>query len=304
MSTSKTGIVRLQWKISKAVKLILKIAVTAFCLWYVSTKINFGAAVSVLTRSNWGWIAAALGLFVMSKLIAAYRLNLYFKTISVHLAAKENLQLYWLGMFFNLFLPGAISGDGYKVILLHKRFGTPYKKLSAAVLLDRFSGVTALAIIFSIYCSFILANVAWVTVLCAGAIASVWVLFIITKVWFRDFLSAYWATFALGLVVQLSQVLAIYCLINAIGLSTASHEWILIFLASAIITVLPVSLGGGLGTRELVFAEGAKYFRLDPQTGVVISLLFYLITLVGSIWGLVYVFGKRKEKGQEIELES
>ena len=68
------------------------------------------------------------------------------------------------------------------------------------------------------------------------------------------------------------------------------HEWIFIFLASAVISVLPISLGGGLGTREVVFAEGAYFFHLDPHTGVVISLLFYLLTLTGSLWGLYYQF--------------
>ena len=64
----------------------------------------------------------------------------------------------------------------------------------------------------------------------------------------------------------------------------------IIFLASAVISVLPISLGGGLGTREVVFAEGARFFHLDPQLGVAISLLFYLITVVGSVGGLYYSF--------------
>jgi len=39
-----------------------------------------------------------------------------------------------------------------------------------------------------------------------------------------------------------------------------------------------------------VFAEGARFFLLDPQTGVIISLLFYLLTVIGSVWGLYYNF--------------
>ena len=56
------------------------------------------------------------------------------------------------------------------------------------------------------------------------------------------------------------------------------------------VAVFPVSLGGGLGTRELVFVEGAKYFHLDPQTGLVISLLFYLSTVLASVGGIFFVF--------------
>jgi uncharacterized membrane protein YbhN (UPF0104 family) len=76
----------------------------------------------------------------------------------------------------------------------------------------------------------------------------------------------------------------------SLHLPLSQHEWIFIFLLAAVISVLPISLGGGLGTREVVFAEGARFFHLDPQTGVIISLLFYLLTVIGSVWGLYYNF--------------
>jgi hypothetical protein len=52
-------------------------------------------------------------------------------------------------MFYNLFLPGAISGDAYKVVLLTRKYDVSYKKITAAVLLDRFSGLLALGLILS-----------------------------------------------------------------------------------------------------------------------------------------------------------
>jgi len=61
--------------------------------------------------------------------------------------------------------------------------------------------------------------------------------------------------------------------------------------------VFPVSLGGGLGTREVVFVEGAKYFHLDPQLALVISLLFYLSTVIASMWGLYFVFHDPLKEG-------
>jgi uncharacterized membrane protein YbhN (UPF0104 family) len=104
------------------------------------------------------------------------------------------------------------------------------------------------------------------------------------------FLQSFLPTFFWGLAVQISQVICIYFILLSLQIPVQQHEWIFIFLASAVISVLPISLGGGLGTRELVFAEGAKFFHLDPQTGVVISLLFYLLTVIGSVGGLYYNF--------------
>jgi uncharacterized membrane protein YbhN (UPF0104 family) len=78
--------------------------------------------------------------------------------------------------------------------------------------------------------------------------------------------------------------------VAALRLPVWQHEWIFIFLAAAVISVLPISLGGGLGTREVVFVEGARYFHLDQHIAIVVSLLFYLITVLGSAEGLYFVF--------------
>ncbi len=54
-------------------------------------------------------------------------------------------------MFYNLFLPGSISGDAYKVVRLTKDFNVAYKKTTAAVLLDRFSGLLALGLLLGVF---------------------------------------------------------------------------------------------------------------------------------------------------------
>jgi hypothetical protein len=59
---------------------------------------------------------------------------------------------------------------------------------------------------------------------------------------------------------------------------------------ASVVSVLPISLGGGLGTREFVFVEGARFFNLDPHLGIIISLLFYLSNLLSSVWGAYFVF--------------
>jgi hypothetical protein len=81
------------------------------------------------------------------------------------------------------------------------------------------------------------------------------------------------------------------------GLHLPLHqsEWIFIFLVAAVITVIPISLGGGLGTRELVFVEGAQYFvahgvQLDVHIAAIISVLFYLSNALSSVWGVYFIY--------------
>ena len=52
---------------------------------------------------------------------------------------------------------------------------------------------------------------------------------------------------------------------------------------------MPLTIGG-LGIREVVFVEGAAYFGLGQEKAILISLLFYFITLITSAYGGIYVF--------------
>jgi uncharacterized membrane protein YbhN (UPF0104 family) len=114
---------------------------------------------------------------------------------------------------------------------------------------------------------------------------------------FKDFLQSFFPTFLWALGVQFSQVVCVYFIMLSLHLPLWQHQWIFIFLLAAVISVLPVSLGGGLGTREFMFVEGSKFFHLDAQTGVVISLLFYLVTVICSVWGLYYNFHDPLKEG-------
>jgi len=277
-------------KTSKAIKLFIKILITVVCFWYISQKIDFSKALQALQNANWLLLFFSVLLYILSKIIAAYRLNIYFKNINLHLPNWENLKLYWLGMFYNLFLPGSISGDAYKVVILNKRLQAPYKKTSAAVLLDRFSGLLGLGVILSVYGVMVLESFYIDLLLITGSLLAIIALYIIIRKFFKEFLPGFFPTLFWGIAVQGVQVMGVYLILSALHIDASNHEWIFIFLSASVISVLPISLGGGLGTREVVFTEGANFFHLDPQLGVIVSLLFYLSSVAGSIWGAYFIF--------------
>lgn len=275
---------------SKLLKLFIKIAVTILCFWYISTKVDFTKAWAALLKANWWFLLLAVLAFMISKLVAAFRLNINFRNIKIILPEWKNIKLYWLGMFYNLFLPGSISGDAYKVVVLTRKHNSSYKKTTVAVLLDRFSGLLALGVILSIYGTMVLDNKWWDIILIAGSVLAIFVLYLIVKIFFKDFLPGFWPTFLLGMIVQIFQVACLYCILLSLHIPLDQAEWIFIFLVAAVVSVIPISLGGGLGTREFVFVEGARFFKLDPHLGVIVSLLFYLSNLLSSVWGAYFVF--------------
>ncbi len=66
--------------------------------------------------------------------------------------------------------------------------------------------------------------------------------------------------------------------------------WLFIFLVASVVAVLPLSLGGGLGTREFVFVTGAEFFLLNQQTGLTASLIFFVLTVISSVGGAYFIF--------------
>jgi uncharacterized membrane protein YbhN (UPF0104 family) len=277
-------------KTSKLIKLLIKMLITVVCFWYISKKIDFSQAFQVLKNANWLFLFFSVLLYILSKIVAAYRLNIYFKNINLHLSPWKNMKLYWLGMFYNLFLPGSISGDAYKVVILNKKLKAPYKKTTSAVLLDRLSGLLGLGALLCFYGVIILDDLLVDTILIGGSIAAILALYLIIKKFFKEFLSGFFPTFFWGIVVQGIQVLGVYFILAALHIDANMQQWIFIFLSASVISVLPISLGGGLGTREVVFTEGANFFHLDPHLGIIISLLFYLSSVAGSVWGAYFIF--------------
>lgn len=276
-------------KSGKVLKLLLKVIVTALCLWYVSGKIDFSKAGVALADAKWLLLFAAICAFIVSKLFSAIRLNIYFANIQIRLPQWQNIRLYWLGMFYNLFLPGAISGDGYKVVILKKRFNSTYKKLTSAVLLDRVSGLVGLLIILAINSLYVLNNNTHIILIMVAAMASVVALFLVNKFWLKDFLPGFLPVLGWGVIVQGVQVICAYFIMQSLGIVDRQPVYIFLFLVSSMASVLPLTIGG-LGIRELVFLEGSRYFGLEQEQAVLISLIFYLITLITSAIGAYYQF--------------
>lgn len=270
------------------IKLFIKIAVTAVCLWYVSKKIDWNKSLQTIRESNVVWVLLAMLFFIFSKVVSALRLNNYFRNINLMLSEKINLKLYWLGMFYNLFLPGGIGGDAYKVILLNRSYQYPAKQLTAAVLLDRISGVVGLGILAAVY-QYLIFKTFYSLLLLAAIGPGLLLYFFFVKKIFPSFIKSFQSTLWLGIAVQALQVLCAYCIMQSLHISQNQNAYILIFLLSSVVAILPFTIGG-LGARELVFIWGSTQLMLNKNESVSISVSFYLITLIVSFAGVYWVY--------------
>lgn len=275
--------------LNKFLKTLLKVVISFAALYFVFTKIEFAQVIGIYKEANILWLALALISFVISKFIASIRLNKFFNKIEVYLSELQNLKLYLLGMFYNLFLPGGIGGDGYKIFILNKKFEVGTKKIFWSVLVDRLSGVFALfslsVVLFyfiKIEMAFNLLPIVWLLIPLGFAFFYI-VLRKITP-YFKDLIVK---TSLMSLLVQVSQLLTAFFILKSLGVDEFQFRYLFVFLISSIVAMLPISIGG-MGLRELTFLYGSQFLFLDEGSSVAISLLFYLITAFVSLTGIYY----------------
>jgi glycosyltransferase 2 family protein len=273
----------------KALTAIIKLAISVAALVFVFTKIDISEVGRIFGHSNLLLMILALVLFVFSKYVSAIRLNLFFKSVGLDLSSIYNLKLYLLGMYYNLFLPGGIGGDGYKIWLLNRNYKVPAKKIFWAVLLDRLTGMMALFCLAVLLAMFIRADLGfpykyyiWILIP-----LSVGVFYAVIRYFFNEFAPNYAVTSLQAFAVQAFQVLCAWAIFVAIGGTEKTTEYLFLFLISSIIATLPITIGG-VGSREISFLYGAKLLGLDPNLSIALSLAFYIITAFTSFWGILY----------------
>jgi uncharacterized membrane protein YbhN (UPF0104 family) len=280
-------------RIGKKVKLALQVLISACLIVFVFLHLDLSQVKTLAFHAQRSpMLIAAFIAFNASKIVGALRLNIYQRHAAIHLSEGENLRLYYAGMFLNLFLPGGIGGDGYKILVLHRSHTLPLRTLVTTTLADRVSGI--LALMFMLCMLMPMLSLPWeaaattvFTLAAAGAIVAV---FVAGHRWlFRLDAQGLAGVFALGLAVQSLQLSCMGMLLLYLG-APATHyaAYLAMFLVSSVAAVLPLSVGG-LGVREATFLFGVNMVHLDPTYGVIASSWFFLMTVLSSMIGSLFL---------------
>ncbi len=279
-----------------------KAGISILGLYWAYTKTDILALSSLLNTSNLIWLIPSFFLYAASKALSAVRLNLFLQNIGTYVGFKQGVLLYWLGMFYNLFLPGGIGGDAYKVLLLSKQLKSPWKKTTSAILYDRITGMMALLFFGAVLMMILpMYKMFWLGLASFLLLIPVYVFF--TRFFFSDFMPGLWKGWILSLAVQGLQVLAAWSIFQGMQIDQPVIGFLLLFLVSSVVAVFPITIGG-VGARELTFVYGAQWLDVLPETGVGFSLLFFVITFLVSLPGMVVsenqLFGKNNRRQTEL----
>lgn len=277
----------------KLLTTLLKVVISAILLYFIFTKISFTDILKAVRNANPFYLLVAVVLYIVSKVLNAFRLNGFFHQISVPLSQLSHLKLYLLGMFYNLFLPGGIGGDAYKGYVIQKQFKAGTKRVVAVLLLDRLSGML-LIFIYACLLALLIQNPLitqfnWLFV--TGIPLSIIIFWAVQKRFFNYALPVFWHSFLYSALLQAVQLLAVFFILKALSVEINQLAYLLIFLVSSMVSVIPLTIGG-VGSREVTFLYGAEWLALQVDAAIAISFIFFLITALVSLFGMVYHFKK------------
>ena len=277
-------------KLPSYVKVFVKLAITVAALWYVFSRLELQEVLGTISQSKFLYLAGALILFVLSKMVSSLRLNKFLVSTGIHISERANMKLYLQGMYYNLFLPGGIGGDGYKIYLLNRKYEVRTRKIFWAVMMDRIIGVVALFCMAVVLFCFIpgMGKYAWyIWILIPIAISISYLAF---RRFFPYLLRVFRISNLLSIVVQLLQLCSALLILLSLKVPGSLEGYLFVFLISSMVAVLPLTIGG-IGSREFTFMLGAQWLGLDLNLSIALSLLFYLITAFSSFWGIIYSIG-------------
>ena len=325
----------------KTLFLVLKLVVSLGILAYIFLRVvDIGKLWAELRTANPLFFAAAVLAYFMVQGLSAWRWHVLLKPQGIDVPFRRVLAYYFLGMYFNFFLPSAIGGDVVKVYYLNKET----KQLSASttsVFFDRDIGMGGLVLIALVTAlladpshmkingvplvpafalitlGFLLANLAIFYRPTYNLLHRLLSLFKMKKVdekierlftsvnVYRNRKGLIVATLLMSFGVQIGCALVNLLAAKAIGLDKAGWADYLVFIpAIGLISMIPISVGG-TGIREAAYILMFASIGVPEHQALALSILWLGVIAITSLpGGIVYIArgsGKRDHIPADVE---
>ncbi|MFL6275827.1 MAG: lysylphosphatidylglycerol synthase transmembrane domain-containing protein [Blastocatellia bacterium] len=305
---------------------MLKIAVSLGILAYIFLKVvDFNLLWKELIAANPLYFVAAVLVYFLVQGLSAWRWHMLLKPQSLDVPFPRVLAYYFLGMYFNFFLPSAIGGDVVKVYYLNKET----KQLSASassVFFDRdigmgglvlialvtallaepgrmkINGVPLVPIFALIAIGFLAANLAIFYRPTYNLLHRLLSLFKMKRVddrierlfnsvnVYRNRWGMITATMVMSLGVQIGCAMVNLLAARAIGINEAGLADYLVFIpAIGLISMIPISVGG-TGLREASYILMFSSVGVGRPQALALSILWLGVIAITSLpGGIVYI---------------
>lgn len=271
--------------------LLLKCLFTAAAISFIIFKADLKQIWHDLQIVSLPYVLIAFLFLNIGQLISALRMRYYFASAGLMMSKKFSVLFYYAGNFFNLLLPGGIGGDGYKAYLMKKLKDFPVLQGVRLMLSNRANGLLLLVLISLILALFsqVITSLPFaIPLIIISFFANIFGYFILAKWLLKEKLKTQIGAAGYSFFVQLLVLVTAYFLFKGTNVSSGITDYLLLFMISSIVSILPISMGG-VGLRELTFFKGAPLFGLSPELGIAIAIIYFFINSLSSLIGLLFI---------------
>lgn len=302
------------------ISVIVKIGVSIAILYFLFRNIDLEAFLrTVLAVNPYAVVFVAL-LFIASQATSAFRWSIILRK-DIDISYFKLLSIYFVGMFFNNFLPTMVGGDLVKGYYLYKHTKKGDVSL-ASIFMDRYSGFSALMVITSIALIFgyplikgtglpfffalliggftLMSLIIWV-----GPLHK-WAMDMLARVHFyginkkidtfyrvlmgyKNHKDILWKIFVCSVFVQVGVMVGYWFLGRGLGMDVPITYFFLFIPLTTAVSMLPISLSG-LGIREGAFVFLFTRVGATTEQALTLSLMWFVIqALVSIAGGIEYV---------------
>lgn len=292
-----------------------KLAVSVALLIWAFSQIDLDGVLAALATVDVFWILAALAVLAAQYPLGAFRWHLIQRALGAGVAWQAVLRMHLVGIFFNQVLPSAIGGDAARVWMMGRR-GVSWTQSLSSVLLDRVAFLVVLLVLMAAMLPFIRMHLAdgavrssltaLVLVGATGLVVGLLAAPLIARI-LRDHRltrdralarslaqlasdsgllwrhgSRSLAIFCVGCAIQLSTFMCVWMIALAVNAEVSFGAIVAVILPAQLAMALPISIAGW-GVREGAMVFGLGLAGVPSEQGIVISVLWGGLTLVGGI---------------------
>jgi uncharacterized membrane protein YbhN (UPF0104 family) len=297
--------------------LVLRTAITVGLMAYAVRDVRWSEIGGQLRAGHWGWWIAGLVGSAAVQAVAGIRWAALARPLGFDRPRRFFIWRFFEGMFFNLCLPSSIGGD---VIKAYRVGDSTSRRLLAgcSILADRLTGLAALGVLA---CTALAASrTAWSPVAVAAVGTGV-LIAVLAAFWIgtrcldriigmlptehagRRFIAQLLPyqtrprllVNAIGwsFIVQMGGALVVGVMARTVGVELGPVAWFSVVPLVALLTVLPVSIGG-FGVRETAMANLLGHYGVPADKGVAVALLWSLSAVViGLLGGLLFAVDRQ-----------
>jgi glycosyltransferase 2 family protein len=303
---------------------LIKLGASACLLWLVIR--NTDASLAQLTISQPVYILFAALVFIAQPILNIPRWSIVLKMLGYAIPLRKLVSYFYIGLFFNQFLPASVGGDIIRVFYL-SRHAVPWRHSISSVLLDRLVALGGLVVLYvalfnfasnevvghadaeTIYYAFNVGIVVGlIAVVLVYGMAVLWTDSIRRLNWWgaeqiaellrmlvrsvevlggRNLWTSISILGGLGMAVHVVEALGLLLVLKAFGYSIGFVNVAVIAALIIIVQSLPISLGGW-GARELVAVDLLQRVGVAGNDAFFVSILLGMMFLLGGLPGVVF----------------